>query len=909
MVWMVWSQLRRRGGRTVALLLAILVAAAGFTVLTASSEATRLASVGTVKAHARTLYDVLVRPAGGRTVLEKSKGLVQSDFLSGIYGGISMEQWRKIKSLPGIDVAAPIAMVGYVEPIVQVPVVVNAALPKRGDGVARVDVSWRMDNGLSVERQAPDFAYVTGGQLAFNEGGAPGSGVWLAHKADGSNPAICPDSIQQRGQSTRSRPSQFTCWSRTSGGTSAARLGMRRGEFGVAVNYPFPFVLAAVDPAEEDKLTGFDRARTSGQSLARAPVLDARTVSGQAVPVLAGQVAATSLTADITVSRVTGNAPAQVAAGSPAAALARLSHATVATRTLTSSQVYRQQLGLLASPRRTVRFLGNLFQYWSVSTPVYNERSRMLRPQIQPNTVVTHGVDYLTQAQAAPPGADDTALRAAVPSHLVPDIPGALPSFPPTLVLRGTFNPARLASLSDLTSQVLAGSANVPPVGADARSRRLLHGKPLAPSPNIGGLVQPPPLMITTLGALPQLTHGWEPSTAAAPISAIRVKVADVTGVDALSRERVRVAAQRITAATGLDVDITVGSSAGRQTIDLPAGSLGRPELSLSQWWVKKGVATAILKAVDKKSLVLFVLVLLVCSLSVANSAVASVRTRRRELGLLTCMGWRRRHLLEVVTGELGLVALGAGMAAAVLSLAAGQFIGTAVSWQRALLAIPAALLVALLAGLAPAWLAARANPMEAIRPAARPPQRPWTPRSVTGMGLANLARARARAGIAAAGLTVAVAAFTPLLAITLNFQGTVVTTLLGDAVAVQARGADYAAIIATLLLAGFGVANVLYLNIRDRGTEIATLRAVGWHERHLAQLVIVEATGIGVLGAVPGAAVGLAAAAVLTGITASVIIAAVLAASVGVALAVTASVVPVRMLSRLPTAVLLTEE
>lgn len=88
--------------------------------------------------------------------------------------------------------------------------------------------------------------------------------------------------------------------------------------------------------------------------------------------------------------------------------------------------------------------------------------------------------------------------------------------------------------------------------------------------------------------------------------------------VDDLSRERVRLAADRISQATGLDLDVTVGASTTQRTLTLPAGNFGRPELALSQPWLKKGVGVAI--------------VLLVCALTVANCVTASVRARQREL-------------------------------------------------------------------------------------------------------------------------------------------------------------------------------------------------------------------------------------------------------------------------------------
>ena len=113
-----WSQLRYRAARSVALLLGVLVAVTAFCVLTASARTSQLRTAGTVSAHFRAAYDILVRPKGSRTRLESSTGTVQPNFLSGIYGGISLRQYHDIAQLPGVSVAAPIAMVGYSLPIV-----------------------------------------------------------------------------------------------------------------------------------------------------------------------------------------------------------------------------------------------------------------------------------------------------------------------------------------------------------------------------------------------------------------------------------------------------------------------------------------------------------------------------------------------------------------------------------------------------------------------------------------------------------------------------------------------------------------------------------------------------------------------------------------------------------------------
>jgi putative ABC transport system permease protein len=113
MARMTWLQLRSGAVRSVALLLGMLLATTAFTVLTAASRTSQLRTIGTVSAHFVPAYEILVRPKGTRTRLETQTGTVQPNFLSGIYGGITMAQYRQIAMIPGVEVAAPIAMIGY----------------------------------------------------------------------------------------------------------------------------------------------------------------------------------------------------------------------------------------------------------------------------------------------------------------------------------------------------------------------------------------------------------------------------------------------------------------------------------------------------------------------------------------------------------------------------------------------------------------------------------------------------------------------------------------------------------------------------------------------------------------------------------------------------------------------------
>ncbi|WP_328848662.1 hypothetical protein [Micromonospora zamorensis] len=102
------AQLRHRAGRSLAVVSAVMLATTGFCVLTGATTASRLQAVGVVQANYRSAYDILVRPAGTRGELETRQGLVRPNFLSGQFGGLSLDQWRNIQAINGVEIAAPV---------------------------------------------------------------------------------------------------------------------------------------------------------------------------------------------------------------------------------------------------------------------------------------------------------------------------------------------------------------------------------------------------------------------------------------------------------------------------------------------------------------------------------------------------------------------------------------------------------------------------------------------------------------------------------------------------------------------------------------------------------------------------------------------------------------------------------
>lgn len=881
----------------------IAAAAAGFTVLTAGVQQSRLQVVGTVEQNSRSAYDILVRPKGGRSGEEKSSDLVRGDFLAGSFGGISPEQLAAVRALPGVQVAAPLQLVGYVELPAQVPVDVSRFLRPGQAAAFRVSVSWRSDRGLSRAAQRPPYTvYVTPNPLAYAMvGGDP----TLEKVASGRSLPVCPYGGKA---SLFATLEPLWCWSTQEPGRDGTpQTDPLLPHPGVLVPMTYPVLLAAVDPAAEQALSGLGDAVTKGRYLRAGDTFQGPNDNDPiGIPVLASTAAPADLQAQISVESLGPAAVARIRADAGPDALSGLPGTLLSQRTVSGQQGYDEFLRAGRSKW--------LQAYWTAGTAKETSTTGGLRPEVMhnPDSVWRQGLQAGSQFEQLPSIADDVEFR-RLTAHRIPDprVLGTKNPYPAVQVV-GQFDPSRLGGTGTALTRVplgLADDAVLAP--ADAAATRALGGRPLLPSPVVAGYEQQPPTLITTMqAAQPFYWHMFGKTARSAPISSIRVKVTGVNGVDPVSRERVRLVAEQISTRTGLDVDITAGSSPTGRTIVLPAGRHGRPQLTLSQQWVKKGVALSILSQVDKKSLLLFLTVLLVCAVFVVNATTAAVQGRRRELGTLAAVGWPRRALLLLVLGQVVLAGALAGVAGAALSLLIGPAAGLPVPATHALLAVPAAVLVAALAAAVPALRAGGTSPMAALLPAARSPRRPLPARGVASLAVANIRAVRGRTVLAAAGLAVAVAAFTLLVAVTLAFHGALVGSLLGDAVDVQVRAVDWAAAAATLLLAALGVGDAVYISVLERAPQLATLRAVGWTEAALTRMLLVESLATGLLGALAGGLLGTATAVALAGqLSPAVLLAPVAGLLVAAAVSAAAALLPARLLARTPTPQLLATE
>ncbi|MFF4837027.1 FtsX-like permease family protein [Streptomyces sp. NPDC001315] len=934
------DQLRRRRGRALALAAGILVAATSFTLLTATVSTSKATTVGNVRKNARSAYDVLVRPPDAQTDIERRSGTVAPNFLSGTFGGITMDQYRRIRTIPGVDVAAPVANIGYLMVASTVTMDVSRFLDSKASRqILRLRPT--LTAGLGRYRTSDEYVYLTRSPLTS---GSSADGVFRSETLEKGTVDKNTQRYQLKGKydvcfyfnRDKTEQTEFNLELPLKPNIIGedlrdrspfdpdlnSRMNCQTGQDKATIDIPVahPVLLSAIDPAAEDRLVGLHTAITSGRMLTEKDkpwtVSSAKSVHGKRdryVPALLSDNPLTAGTLDATVERLDVGDPAKLPSelGNPKAdSFVRALHGTrVGQVGVDLNKGYRKELDEDSFDTDS---------YWTVGPVTYRRTSGGdLAVQAQPAQRPSLWVTNLEQ-QPFPfvPEENQGKQYRPVTSHAATDCvglgscdgvdSGRLPN--PFVHLVGRYDTGKLAGFSPLSAVPLETYRTPQVTGADSGTRAALGGAPLQPDRNLGGYLSRPPTMLTTLDSITALTKSRRvPSPQdKAPVSAIRIRVAGVTGVDTASRARVNAVAGAIRAAyPRLQVDVTVGSSPAPQTVVLDASA------RVTERWVAKGVALRILRAVDTKSAVLFVLVLVVCALFLGQAALASVRSRRTEIGTLRCLGWSGGEVLRLVLGELAVIGLAAGAAGAVLAYVLGRVLGQPDAGTKSLLVLPVALLLATAAGLIPAWLATRMGPMEAVRPPVTAARRARPVRSVAGLAVLNLLRVRGRTLLGAAGLALGVAAFTVLLALTLAFRGEVAGSLLGSAVVAQAREADYLSVALSLLLGAVGAIDVLVLSQRERAADLAVLRATGWTQHELALLTLYEGIGLALLGGLSGAAAGLVTVVslgqgLLHGHLLAVGGAALLATLAATALVCVALTVPIRRLSRIAPAHLL---
>lgn len=842
---------RRQPGKSVLASSGFLLTACALILLSATTQTTVAVGNQIIGQSWRSNYDLVVLPPKATV---PSQNTIPADLLEGYDGGISLKQYEQIAGLPGVEVAAPIAYVGYVQmPAPQVIFSKDALAP----GYYRLDWTLSAFNGQRevVERRETTYFY----QLSNCDVSLP-------------IPTNVLDALDKEnvifGCNTSSVP-----WS----------------EFNTVDTGTF--LLAAIDPRAENKLVQLDKSISSGRMLNAQDLMHFNTdpQMGRALKCPNGQADSSKC------SKIPNyNIPVLYHAQLPGQITLRGRFARIAPATLNPKTViaqggasYLAQFSPLQvifdgvvplvqnDPQRfstgEILWDGHAWQPFVPNfgkDPVYYSLNFLYTPSglTYSSTVGPDGTGsayvVLPDGRQGPEAAFRTLTTLHISQGTNRFNPQAFYFFEPVGYFTGNNLEAQFSNpLNWLPENTYASPPAI--LHYDAQGNALTPTN-LLPTTNPAGFLLQPPLALTTLNIASRLRGNDV-------ISAIRIRVSGVDSAKPASWKRIQQVAGLIEQRTHLRVLVTLGSSPRPTLVYVPGVKQGQfgaqqaiaPIGWIEERWIAIGASILYLAQLGATRLLLIGAVVAVCFGYLVVSFSSLVTTQSTEFAVLSALGWRpwqpiRLFLIQALLLALVGGAIGLGIALLIVTLLSATPIWLVVIWL-----LPAMLVLALLSSLYPLWLIWRIRPASILRAGAF--ISPGRTGRIWGFPLwsfvpplwslvaRNLARSRPRTVLTIFSLFLSTMLLVLMFSGILALRQTLTGTLLGDFVLLQTAIPQITGCVFAVLLSFLSVTDLLLLQARERQREIGLLYAIGWRAGLVQRMFVQEGITIALIGSVPG--------------------------------------------------------
>ncbi len=859
--------------------------------LTSATRTERLILTNSVADHWRGSYDILVRPDGTTSTLEKDSGLVAPGFLATIYGGISLEQLSHIRDIPGIDVAAPLAIIGTVSADFDITTDIGSMLPSHERAFTRTTVSSSSRNGAFRQNFTPYIDFFTPHTLELDSAQA---GFREIHDPPSSltpgNPLLCE--IQKLTDITH--PYCHSPFSIPDGAVDN-RTTVEPTDTSAYL------LLGAIDPQAEAALSHIDERIVKGRYFDtsdyepyRLPAPESSQPSHvRLLPILLNShMSGIDRTLDFDVDLL------------PAPIAEEYAH-TGTGSSEESARTFTDRL-LSEPPVLTQHFTSGMTDIWeaflSQHSPLSSD-SHAMQHDAAPSpeefrTILSQGImlDELVRPGALDVSADSsgtlhphtysTRLNSPSLSSLAPKyrsaislkIPYSDPLTKTSLLSLIPVGHARFDSHYDETQLSGAFSPLAPTrVDVSEESQSILATDTYLSDGEAEGYVPLTPAILTPLDSFIDAYREIRPDLTEKPISAIRIRVADIDSMSEQSTEKIRLVAQKISEIPGLNVDILTGSSMTSRDVVLPPvpelehtpanssirmKSAGLPEIHLRDLWVEKGTATTLVTAINSVSLILAILVLCSASLTLVLTTSVHMNSKVRHCTILYSLGWTRRTLTQFVLLYLSIIAASGAIAGATLAFLLAQVWHIHLSLCWIISALPLSFILTLLTIASPLIASRRNTPLDALLGRGKPRLtaknlRARYTRSHTGsftIAFSLLRRHPSRCVISSLCMAIGICITECAMFLFIHFHGNIVGTLLGKLISIQARTPDIVASVVLAVFALVAILTVTWISLGEDAQSYATLVAGGWTRRRIFTVILTQSLILGLIGAIAGA-------------------------------------------------------
>lgn len=820
MLWLAVRQLVSRRLATSLMALGLLTAALGFVALAGTARQTTASLRGDIGRAWDTPFDLLVRPSGAVSPIERQAGLVRPNYVTGIHGGITTEQLAAVRASEGVSIAAPIAVVGFVS---WPSAFLTPLTPPKGAGVASYRVRATALGSAKLSRYPIEMRYVlvaTRGRLdmATRILTVGGQTFDCTYPVDCYAPVVCgPDGCEKGGF-----PS-----------TAEARYYLPLQQ---------PIVIAGVDPPAEAAIGGLDNCIDSGRALTRedAPShVGAEDEPIERIPVLISKSSFVDQSLIVTIDRA--GLAALARSGDPASIR---NWQRVLSRRIGFGKLYRDYLP-------SVRDYLDPWPVWSSGDVDYRRLgpSGLAAIPKEPDLSVYRKVRGYSEfgipdALLIPPEAQDVAFRSVVEhKDTTEPAPGSLYRVKLWDEV-GTYRPECLRGFDRLAGGRLD-------IYATPRVE-LPDGAVLRPTRSMADYVNSPPLLLTNLAGAAWLSNPrrYSGQPGKRYISVIRVRVAGTDTPGPGAKERLANVAAAIHVQTGLRVDIVKGASPRTIAIALPEGRFGRPAMRVREAWSQKGVAVRFAQAVDLQGLAFLSVAFIAAMTAVGQTASISVRRRRREFAMLRALGWPAGAVARAVLSEIVVLALTVAGLVAVGALAAVHFLAAPVASWVILTAIPLTAVVAVAAAL-PSIISSSRGAVVRVMARSSRPRRSALPRTSVGLALRELRGPWAFETVFGS-LAIAAGAFLVASVVLVGglFSSRLDETALGTFLAGEVRPFHIAIAVLTALVGALAASQMVLLGYLERRLQLAVLRAQGWTRPTILSYIAAQGAALALIAA-----------------------------------------------------------
>ncbi len=822
----------------------------------------------TLEEYQRTTYDILVRAPENVSEIEKEYGLVEANHLNGTAGGITVQQVEQIKAIPDVEVAAPIAVLGYMD-----------------RGYTGVTIMDPLPAG--IYRISGSVGIVEGGQYTTTAQLASYYAMHLGEKLTDNNYTGSWDEF------VRLR-------------LAITMMGADPIEEGFEIRLPKTgdrMLIAAIDPEQEARLVHLDDMLVSGKYLPQDPPLT--IYHGYLyIPVLFNihdyiqqtiSVQLERLDFDLDASR---NYAQQLQTIPDQAALDAIERQALYNLDMTLQRIWQktttqlqveqgQVVGVHESNAST---FGTLYaptavQYREMEDVPAGLPEDMLVLEAIPRSLTAENENDLWDQL----GTQEQREWAAIGSWQVePEV--TYRTLSPRFEYDLIFNPYAEGNgqFEIDTSTALGGSSlnqvpletYLPPSAVlkyDENGQALENPVTLTPTLNNEGyLVSPPDLLISLTSAQQLLEYGcvdvvtdetsvsgFKPISVPCDagddiISAIRVRVGGITEMGADAQARIEQVADEIVRQTGLHVDVMVGSSPQPVLVHIPGyqGVEGRGYIE--EYWVKKNVNTLIQSGMNLADSLLFAAMLAAGALLLFNLNTFLMLGRVSEVALYNALGWRRSAIIKRLLGQVLPVGLLSILLAALLSLVLIHMLSLELVVGQFLLVLLLELAAFMLSALLPAWKISAASPVQYLQKGEAAPRRAYAGKmNMHTIAVNNIKRKPARSLTIVFSMLLTSGLLTVISLVQSGLQGQLYGTLLGRWVHSSIQPYHRLMGWGALVISAANIFLSTRVNVNERKDEIGLLSALGWRRTDIAHLFCREQVGTSLLGALAGLLVG----------------------------------------------------